>query len=106
MVQKKVLDRIQDSGFFGSMIDESMDISVPDHFVVFASFVKEILSLCINIGLLHIKEEKKCIFNIWNINKKYERMKSQFDKCVGFGFDGPSTMIGMQNGVAKYLNRR
>lgn len=72
MVQKKVLDRIQDSGFFGSMIDESMDISVPDHFVVFASFVKEILSLCINIGLLHIKEKKNAylIFETLTKNMK------------------------------------
>jgi hypothetical protein len=56
VVQKKVLDRVRDSRFFGIMIDESTDISVTGHLVVFASFVEEGLPLCIFFGLLHIEE--------------------------------------------------
>jgi hypothetical protein len=57
--QKNILDKIRDSRFFGIMIDESTDISVTCHLVVFASFVEEGLFLCVFIGLLHIEEEKK-----------------------------------------------
>lgn len=60
---KKKLDRIRDSRFFGIMIDESTDLSITNHLIVFASFVEENLSLYVFLGLLHIKE-KKCIYNI------------------------------------------
>ena len=39
--RKKMLDRVQNSWFFGIMIDESTDIYVADHLVVFASFVEK-----------------------------------------------------------------
>ena len=42
-----MLDRIQNSIFFGIMIDESTNISVTGHLVVFASFVEEDFVLCI-----------------------------------------------------------
>ena len=41
------------------MIDESMDISVIYNLVLFASFVEKDLPLCVFLGLLDIKEEKK-----------------------------------------------
>ena len=55
---KKILNRVRDSRFFGIMIDESTDISITGHLVVFASFVDEGLPLCVFLGLLHIEEGK------------------------------------------------
>jgi hypothetical protein len=46
------------------MIDESTDVFVTCHLVVFASLVEEGLSLCVFLALLHIEEGKKCIYNI------------------------------------------
>ena len=92
---KKVLDRVRDSRFFGIMIDESTDISVTGHLVVFASFVEEGLPLCVFLGLLHIEEGKKdaCII-FETLTKSMKEWELDFDKCVGFGSDGASTMIG------------
>ena len=56
---KKILDRVRDSRFFSIIIDESTDISVTGHLVIFASFDKEGLSFCVFLGLLHIEEGKK-----------------------------------------------
>jgi len=41
VIQKKNLDRIRDSKFFGLMIDESTDTSMIGHVVVFATFVED-----------------------------------------------------------------
>ena len=49
MVQKKILDRVQDSRFFGIIIDESTEISVTCHLVVFASFIEEGIFLCFSL---------------------------------------------------------
>ena len=40
------------------MIDESMDIYVTGHLIVFASFMEEDLVLYVFFRLLHIEEEK------------------------------------------------
>ena len=97
MVQK-ILDRVRDSRFFGIMIDESTDISVICHLIVFASFVKEGRPLCIFIELLHIEEE--------NINKNHEIMRLDLNKCVKFGSNGASTMIGKQNRLVARLKNK
>jgi hypothetical protein len=77
------------------MIDESTDISVIGHLVVFASFIEEELPLCVFFGLLHIEKEKKnaCII-FETLTKSMKEWGLDFDKCVGFGSDGASTMIG------------
>ena len=47
IVQKKFLDRVRNSKFYGIMIDESIDVSVTGHIVVFACFVEEELPVAI-----------------------------------------------------------
>lgn len=41
VLQKNILDRVMNSKFFGIMIDESTDVSVTSHIVVFACFVEK-----------------------------------------------------------------
>jgi hypothetical protein len=41
VVQNKMLHRIRDSRFFGIIIDESTDVFVTNHLVVFVGFVKK-----------------------------------------------------------------
>ena len=62
------------------MIDESTDISVSCHLVLFASFIEEEFSLCVfflNYCILK-KEKKICMNNILNINMKHEKIKTIF----------------------------
>ena len=50
VIQKKNLDGIRDSKFFGLMIDESTDVSVTGHVVIFATFVEDGLPISIFFG--------------------------------------------------------
>lgn len=43
------------------MIDESIDISITYHLIVFASSVEERFLLCVFLRLLHIEEKNACI---------------------------------------------
>ena len=54
VLQRKLLDRIRDSQFFGIMVDESMDISVLGHLAVFAKFLEDGVFVCGFLGLLQI----------------------------------------------------
>jgi Domain of unknown function (DUF4371)/hAT family C-terminal dimerisation region len=106
VIQRQILDRVRDSKFFGLMIDESTDISVKGHLVVFATFLEGGLPLTCFLGLLFIvdgKKDSKVIFDtlmaamkIWGLD---------LSKCVGFGSDGAATMVGKNTGVAALLKK-
>jgi len=51
VIQKKSIYRVWNSPLFGIMIDESIDISVTSHLVVFVTIIKEGLPLIIFLGL-------------------------------------------------------
>ena len=53
---------------------------------------------------MHIEEGKKNICIIFEtLTRSMKKRGLDFDKCVGFGSDGASTMIVKQNGVAARL---
>ena len=54
VIQRKVFDRVRDSQFFGIMVDESTDIYIFGHLVVFATFLEDGVPICVFLGLLHI----------------------------------------------------
>ena len=56
---------------------------------------------------MHIEEGKKnaCII-FETLTRNIKELGLDFDKCVGFGSDGASTMIGKQNGVAARLKEK
>ena len=73
IIQKKVLFKVKDLKYYGIMIDESIDISVMDHLVVFASFIKSGLPSCMFLdSYISLMERKTQYFII-----QHER--------VGFG---------------------
>ena len=59
VVQKKILDRVRNLKFYGIMIDESTNVSVTGHIVVFACFVEEGLHVAVFLGLIQISDGKK-----------------------------------------------
>ena len=104
VIQKKNLDRIRDSKFFGLMIDESTDVSVTGHVVVFATFVEDGLPVSIFLGLLEIANGRKDAEEIFQKLLKYvKEWGLDLSKCVAFGSDGCSTMVGSKSGVATRL---
>ena len=52
VIQKKIICRIRTSTFFGIMVDESTNINIIGHLVMFATIVEEGLSKTIFLGLL------------------------------------------------------
>jgi hypothetical protein len=101
VIQKKVLERVKDSKYYGIMINESTNISVIGHLVVFASFIESGLPSCAFLGLLYIIDGKKDSGLIFNtLLSSMKEWDLDFDKCLGFGSDGASTMTGKNKGVA------
>jgi len=102
VIQKNVLNRVRDSTFFGIMIDEFTYIFMTGHLIVFASFIRKSLSICVFLGLLHLIEDGKknacIIFETSRRNMKDYRL--DFDKCVVFDSDGASTMLCKNKDVA------
>jgi hypothetical protein len=65
VVKTKVLDRVKNANFFGIKIDESTDIAVISHLVVFATFVEDGLPVSTFLGLLFISEGPKDVVLIF-----------------------------------------
>jgi hypothetical protein len=106
ILQRQILDRIRDSRFFGIMIDESTDISVLGHLVIFATFLEGGVVTTSFLGLLWIVDGQKSSSVIFNL--LIGALKSwglDMSKCVGFGSDGASTMVGKNTGVATLLKK-
>ena len=103
-VIKNIICRVRNFFFYGIMIDESTDISVTGHLVVFAIIIEEGMPLTVFLDLSEIEGGKKdasiifyCLVNhlkIWKLD---------LCKCVAFGSDGASTMVRSHGGVATRL---
>ena len=101
VLKKKILCRIQNSLFFGIMIDESTDISATSYHVMFATIVEEGLPKTVFLGLLQLDGFRKnsasifdCVISqlrLWNLD---------LCKLLAFGSDGASNMVGSQTGVS------
>ena len=89
---KKNLDGIKDSKFFGLMIDESTDINSIGHVVVFGTFVEDSLPISAFLNLFEVPNGKKDAGLIFEgLQKEWDL---EVEKCVNFGLDGCSTMVG------------
>ena len=106
VVQKKILDRVKNSKYYGIMIDESTDVSVIGHIVVFACFVEEGLRVAVFLGLIQISDGKKNSKEIYDaLMAAMEEWDLNLDNFVGFGSDGASTMVGKKTGVSATLKK-
>ena len=61
MSLKKIICRVRNSPFYGILIDESTDISVTGHLVVFATIIEEGVPMIVFLGLLEIEGGKKYV---------------------------------------------
>ena len=107
IIQKSVLHRVRDAKFYGIMIDESTDISVTGHLVVFATFVEEGEVASVFLGLLQIADGKKDATLIYEtLLTSLKEWGLDVNKCVAFGLDGAATMMGKKIGVATQLKEK
>jgi len=87
VIQRKDLHRVRDSKFYDLMIDESTNIYVKGHFVVFATFLEATMSFWIYYGL-RMEKNSKMIFDI--IVAATKTWQLNLNKRIGFGSDGVS----------------
>ena len=86
------------------MVDESTDIFISGHLVVFAIFLEDGVSICIFSCLLYIPRGKKDVFMIYELILIFlNKWGLDLDKFVGFGSGGSYVITGTRNGVAAYL---
>jgi hypothetical protein len=67
VIHKKVPDKVRNSQYFGIMLNESIDISIKGHLVVFATFLEDVIQVCIFLVLLYIPENKKDATMIYDL---------------------------------------
>jgi len=65
VIQRKMFYRVRDSQFFGVMVDESTDIFVFKHLVVFATLLEDGVPICAFLSLLHIPKSRKDVTMIY-----------------------------------------
>ena len=88
------------------MIDESTDVSVTGHIVVFVYFVEEGLHVVVFLGLIQISDGKKNSKEIYDaLLAALKEWDLNLDNFVGFGSDGASTMVGKNIGVSALLKK-
>ena len=107
VVQKKILDRVRNSKFYGIMIDESTDVSVIGHIILFVCFVEERLPLAVFLGLIQISDEKKNSKEIYDaLLTAMKEWDLNLDNFVGFGSNGASTIVGKRLEFLLYYKRK
>jgi hypothetical protein len=90
------------------MIDESTDISVLGHFVIFTIFLEGGVAKTNFIGLLWILNGQKSLGVIFDLLVIIGALKTwglDMIKCVAFGSDGASTTVGKKTCVATFLKK-
>jgi hypothetical protein len=95
VIHRKVLDRVRNSQYFGIMVDESADISITGHLVVFATFLEDGVQVCVFLGLLHTPGGRKDAAAIYDLLlTTLNQWGLDLDKLVGFGSNGAAVMTG------------
>ena len=104
ILQRQILDIIRDSRFLGMMIDECTEISLLAHLVIFTIFLEGGVVTTSFLDLLWIVDGQKSpsvIFDLFiGVLKTWGL---DMNKCIGFKFDGGSTMVGKNTCVATLL---
>jgi hypothetical protein len=88
------------------MIDESTNISVLGHLVIFATFLEGGVVTTSFLGLLWLVDGQKSSSVIFDLLiGALKTWGLDMNKCVGFGYDGASTMVGKNTSVATLLKK-
>lgn len=100
----KIVKRIKASMFYSLMMDESTNIGLDQHLIVYASFIEDFEPVTVFLGLLEIEDgtsqhlyERSCFF--------LSQLQLDVSKMVCMGTDGASAMTGRVNGLTTRFKR-
>lgn len=102
VIRQKNVDEIKSSGMFSVLIDESTDIAITKHMVVYirivdSDFVPHTLFFK-NVTVDNPKSDASVLFE--KLKKALEDEGLDLSQVFGFGSDGASVMTGNKTGVA------
>ncbi|MCO5611068.1 hypothetical protein L7F22_065318 [Adiantum nelumboides] len=104
-IMDETLAKVRESPWFGVMVDESTDIAIHHHMVVYISYLEK---GCVPCTLFYgmIRTHDSSAQGIYaTLMLEMEKANLDITKLTAFGSDGCSTMVGRKKGVATLLKQ-
>ena len=96
------MEQIRSCSAYGLMVDESTDVTITKKLVIYVKIVNQChTKTCILANIDIVDGRAETIYDTI-LNWAGERNIS-LNRCVGFGSDGASVMVGIRSGVATRL---
>ncbi|MCO5592453.1 hypothetical protein L7F22_046455 [Adiantum nelumboides] len=99
-IMDETLAKVRQSPWFGVMVDESTDIAIHHHMVVYITYLEKGCVPCTSFyGMIRTHDS--------SAQGIYATLMQNLDitKLIAFGSDGCSTMVGRKKGVATLLKQ-
>ena len=107
VIHKDLVLELKKAKMFSILIDESTDIAISKHLVVYIRFVKEDFEpktvFLKNVTISDPKSTAQVIFD--HLMSALEEDGIDITKCIGFGSDGAAVMVGKDKGVAALVKK-
>ena len=104
VIEQDLKARIQDSQFYGIIVDESTDLSIHKKLVIYVRYVSEGEMNTELLGNIRIADGKAETINS-EIRNTLLNMGLEVSNCVGLGSDGASVMFGRKGGLGVLLGQ-
>ena len=106
-IHGRVIGNIRDASMFSVLIDETTDISVTKHMVVYARVVDQNFSprtyFLRNVTVDSPKSDAATLFGL--LTETLQQEDLDITKAHGFGSDGAAVMVGRKNGVSALMKK-
>ena len=104
VLQQDLKSRLQDSEYYGIIVDESTDLSVHKKLVIYVRYVSSGDMKTELVGNIRIPDGKAETINS-EIRNTLTNLGLDVTKCVGLGSDGASVMFGRKGGLGVLLGQ-
>ena len=104
VIEQDLKARIQDSQYYGIIVDESTDLSIHKKLVIYVRYVSEGEMNTELLGNIRIADGKAETINS-EIRNTLLNMGLEVSNCVGLGSDGASVMFGRKGGLGVLLGQ-
>ena len=101
-IQSSIVEQIRSCSAYGLMVDESTDVTITKKLVIYVKIVNQCHTKTCFLANIDIVDGRAETIYDTILNWAGERNIS-LDRCVGFGSDGASVMVGIRSGVATRL---
>ena len=101
-IQSSIVEQIRSCSAYGLMVDESTDVTITKKLVIYVKIVNQCHTKTCFLANIDIVDGRAETIYDTILNWAGERNIS-LNRCVGFGSDGTSVMVGIRSGVATRL---